>query len=222
VAGAVGSVSLRGLAPRNTFLTFFHCGRDVSVVPTGKYFGMLYFVEYPESIGYTHITSGEDVSAPLDFDPAYLSRSGDLAILKYGYKRSREFARRLPSYRGENTATHPLFAKGSKVACRDAATPVAINEPDLQYSAEDDKAIEEYTRKYVNTTWHSLGTCAMKPREWNGVVDSRLNVYGVTGLKVADMSIAPANVSANTYSSAVVIGEKAAVLIAEELGIVGV
>ena len=62
----------------------------------------------------------------------------------------------------------------------------------------------------------------MKPRERGGVVDPRLNVYGVQGLKVADMSIAPSNVAANTYSTALVIGEKAAMMIAEELGIKGV
>jgi alcohol oxidase len=62
----------------------------------------------------------------------------------------------------------------------------------------------------------------MKPRERGGVVDPRLNVYGVQGLKVADMSIAPSNVAANTYSTALVIGEKAAMIIAEELGIEGV
>jgi alcohol oxidase len=62
----------------------------------------------------------------------------------------------------------------------------------------------------------------MKPRERGGVVDPRLNVYGVEGLKVADMSIAPSNVGANTYSTALLIGEKAAVIIAEELGIKGV
>ena len=62
----------------------------------------------------------------------------------------------------------------------------------------------------------------MKPRERGGVVDPRLNVYGVQGLKVADMSIAPSNVAANTYSTALVIGEKAAVMVAEELGIEGV
>ena len=83
----------------------------------------------------------------------------------------------------------------------------------------------------------------MKPREKGGVVDTRLNVYGVQGLKVADMSIAPSNVATvslhrrdtsgaptshprhdyqNTYSTAITIGEKAATIIAEELGIKGV
>jgi choline dehydrogenase-like flavoprotein len=47
----------------------------------------------------------------------------------------------------------------------------------------------------------------MKPRELGGVVDARLNVYGVRGLKVADLSIAPSNVSATTYGTALVIGE---------------
>jgi len=37
----------------------------------------------------------------------------------------------------------------------------------------------------AGSTWHSSGTCAMKPREKGGVVDPRLNVYGVKGLKVA-------------------------------------
>jgi len=62
----------------------------------------------------------------------------------------------------------------------------------------------------------------MKSRERGGVLDPRLNVYGVQGLKVADLSICPSNVGANTYSTALVIGEKAAVIIAEELGIKGI
>jgi alcohol oxidase len=62
----------------------------------------------------------------------------------------------------------------------------------------------------------------MKPREKGGVVDSRLNVYGLSGLKIADLSIGPGNVAANTYSTALAIGEKAAIIIAEELGIKGV
>ena len=62
----------------------------------------------------------------------------------------------------------------------------------------------------------------MKSRERGGVLDPRLNVYGVQGLKVADLSICPSNVGANTSSTALVIGEKAAVIIAEELGIKGI
>jgi len=57
------------------------------------------------------------------------------------------------------------------------------------------------------------------PREQGGVVDSRLNVYGVQGLKVADLSIAPSNVNANTYSTTLAIAEKAAIIIAQDLGI---
>ncbi|KIK32675.1 GMC oxidoreductase [Suillus luteus UH-Slu-Lm8-n1] len=59
----------------------------------------------------------------------------------------------------------------------------------------------------------------MKPRAEQGVVDARLNVYGVTNLKVADMSIVPKNVGTNTYSTALLIGEKAVMIIAEDLGI---
>ncbi len=58
----------------------------------------------------------------------------------------------------------------------------------------------------------------MKPHSQGGVVDSRLNVYGVDNLKVVDMSIAPSNVGANTYNSALIIGEKAALIIGDELG----
>jgi len=59
----------------------------------------------------------------------------------------------------------------------------------------------------------------MKPREKGGVVDARLNVYGVEGLKVADLSICPTNVANNTYSTALLVGEKAATIIAEDLGL---
>lgn len=71
----------------------------------------------------------------------------------------------------------------------------------------------------VIATWHSLGTCAMKAQADGGVVDGSLNVYGTTGLKVADLSMVPENVGANTNNTALVVGEKAAVIIGRELGI---
>ncbi|KAI9654298.1 MAG: Alternative oxidase, mitochondrial precursor [Alyxoria varia] len=97
---------------------------------------------------------------------------------------------------------------------------------DLQYSEKDLKAIEEWVKRHVETTWHSLGTCSMAPKEGNsivkhGVLDERLNVHDVTGLKVADLSICPDNVGCNTYSTALLIAEKAAMLVAEDLGYSG-
>ncbi|KAN0088466.1 GMC oxidoreductase [Tylopilus felleus] len=98
---------------------------------------------------------------------------------------------------------------------------------DIKYSKEDDEAIDNWisetnldTRQdHVETTWHSLGTCAMKPREEGGVVDGRLNVYGTQNLKCIDLSICPDNLGTNTYSSALLVGEKGADLLCEELGI---
>lgn len=70
---------------------------------------------------------------------------------------------------------------------------------DLQYNSKDIEAVEEWVKRHVESTWHSLGTCSMAPKEGNsivkhGVLDERLNVHGVEGLKVADLSICPDNV----------------------------
>ncbi|CAL3966497.1 unnamed protein product [Diplocarpon coronariae] len=97
---------------------------------------------------------------------------------------------------------------------------------DLKYSKQDIAHVEEWVKRHVETTWHSLGTCSMAPKEGNsivrhGVVDERLNVHGVKNLKVADLSICPDNVGCNTYSTALLIGEKCAVLTAEDLGYSG-
>ncbi|KAI0629903.1 alcohol oxidase-like protein [Trametes polyzona] len=185
----------------------------------GKYFSVGWFLQHPTSIGYVHITSADDVEAPADFHPGYLDSPEDMALHKWGYKRTREYARRLPSYRGEVKARHPAFSPSSQAAIEERDGPFPILTPDIEYSADDDRTLEDYIRKAVATAWHSLGTCAMKKREDKGVVDSRLNVYGVKNLKVADLSICPGNVAANTYSTAVLIGEKAAVIVAQDLGI---
>ncbi|KAA1469916.1 alcohol oxidase-like protein [Dentipellis sp. KUC8613] len=194
---------------------------DPSVVPDRKYFSTGYFNEYPAARGHVHITSSNDVGAPVDFRSGFLDDMADVKPMMWGYKMTREIARRMPQFEGEYAPMHPTFAAGSQ-AGHIKGPPVPIDAPKIVYSKEDDKAIERYTREFVSTAWHSLGTCAMKPREEGGVVDPKLNVYGLQGLKVADMSIAPGNVGANTYSTALTIGEKAALIIAEELGIAGV
>ncbi|KAK0500276.1 GMC oxidoreductase-domain-containing protein [Armillaria luteobubalina] len=200
-----------------------NCSADPPPQPGRKFFSILYYTEYPVSLGRVHIQAGLDPYAPLDFEAGFLDDAADLAVLRWGYKHGRELARRMDGYRGCFVPGHPQFPKESEAAIEfQAQGPVAVSAPDIKYGQDDDDAIDEYHRLKVQTAWHALGTCAMKPRHQGGVVDSRLNVYGVNSLKVVDMSIAPSNVGANTYNTALVIGEKAALIIGDELGIKGV
>ncbi|KAG1768033.1 GMC oxidoreductase-domain-containing protein [Suillus placidus] len=188
-----------------------------SALPLRNYLGAGYFTLYPRSVGSIHIKPGENGKEDLDFTTGYLDDPSDIVPLNFGYKKMREIFRRMPSYRGEVTSGHPCFPEGSAAVCSESSGPVDLDAPDIIYTAEDDEVIDKFHRDCVQTSWHSLGTCAMKPESDQGVVDARLNVYGVAGLKVADMSIAPKNVGTNTYSTALLIGEKAAVIIAEDL-----
>lgn len=177
---------------------------------------------YPYSRGHIHIT-GPEVGDPLDFNVGYFSDEGDVDIKMqmWAYKKAREIMRRTAMYRGELALTHPPFPAYSKAACvtfeeeRDLSSV-----KDLEYSPEDDMILEQFLRENINTTWHSLGSAKMAPREKFGVVDKDLNVYGVKGLKLADLSIAPENVGGNTNNTALVVGEKAADIIMRELGLV--
>ncbi|THU82506.1 alcohol oxidase [Dendrothele bispora CBS 962.96] len=201
-----------------------YAGADTNDYKAGKrYISGVYYLCYPVSIGHVHIRDGQNPYMPLEFETGYLDEPADLASLRWTYKHSRELIRRMAHYRGETPSGHPKFPEGSAAAARgECDGPEPIEAEDIVYTEEDDRAIDNFHRDVVNTAWHSLGTCAMKPREQNGVVDSSLNVYGVQNLKVADMSIAPKNVGANTYNTAIVIGERAALILAGELGIKGV
>ncbi|KAG2039073.1 alcohol oxidase-like protein [Suillus americanus] len=174
---------------------------------------------YPVSVGSVHIKLGENGKEDINFTTGYLDDPSDIVPLNFGYKKLREICRRMPSYRGEVAPFHPRFPEGSAAVCREATGPADLNAPDIIYTAEDDEAIDRFHRDNMQTGWHSLGTCAMKPRADQGVVDARLNVYGVTNLKIADLSIVPMIVGTNTYSTALLVGEKAAMIIAEDLGI---
>ncbi|RXW15040.1 hypothetical protein EST38_g10808 [Candolleomyces aberdarensis] len=176
-------------------------------------------VVLPASTGSVHIAHGLDPYGPLNFIHSYLDDEADVAVFRWMYKHLREIARRMPFYRGEILDCHPAFPAGSGATCKPENDPVDIDAPKLVYTVEDDVAIDDFHRRTIATAWHALGTCAMKPRDKGGVVDSRLNVYGTTQLKIADLSICPENVGANTYNTALAVGAKAAILIAEDLGL---
>jgi len=198
-----------------------YVGLDPSV-PIGKYFSAGAILTYPLATGRVHITAGLDPQGEIDFHPGYMDELADLVTFRWAYKKVREHARRMRFYRGEVLSSHPKFAKGSAAETRSSGVPVEITAPDITYTKEDNDAIDKFNREIASTSWHSCGTCAMKPRGQGGVVDERLNVYGVQNLKVADISIIPENVGSNTYNTAIAIGEKAAVIIAQDLGIKGV
>lgn len=184
------------------------------------------YTAYPYARGSIHIEAA-DPRAPPVFVTGFCKNPVDVEKQVWAYKKQREIMRRTDKYLGEVAALHPTFPAGSKAACRDGpaveggfkSTQDRASLPPLEYSRADDEAIADWVRSHVQTAWHSLGTCKMAPREEGGVVDGRLNVYGTQNLKVADLSMVPENVGANTYNTALIVGEKAAQIIASELGL---
>lgn len=80
---------------------------------------------------------------------------------------------------------------------------------------QSDEELDEAICAQAAITHHPVGTCAMG-KHTGAVVDAQLRVHGIAGLRVADASIMPSIVGANTNAATVMIGEKAADLILEQ------
>lgn len=191
---------------------------DPTTVEPGQYFTLGCYTAYPWSRGSIHTNSADAIN-DYTFDNGFFSDESDVTSQIWSYKVAREIALRLPYSTGELAVAHPVFKQGSKAVRTDEDYKSTADKQDVEYSAEDDKVIDAFVRENVNTTWHSLGTCPMKPLDKGGVVDGSLSVFGTQGLKCVDLSIVPENVGANTNNTALVVGEKAATIIASELGI---
>lgn len=191
---------------------------DPSTIEPGQYLATSLFTVYPYARGQVHITSA-DPEADIDFETGFLKSDLDVKKLIWAYKKQREIVRRMDAYRGEFVGAHPPFAEDSAAALVKLDKANDKNIPDIQYTAEDDKVIESWVRQKVETTWHSLGTCKIGTLADGGVVDADLNVHGIEGLKLVDLSIVPQNLGCNTAGSAYAIGEKAADIIIKDLGL---
>ena len=145
----------------------------------------------PESRGHLEIRSANPFAAP-KIHPNYLATENDVATMLTGVR----FLRRL--------ASTPALA--------------ALIEEELKPgpSVADEQALITDIRQRAGTVFHPVSTCRMGPAGADTVVDARLRVHGLEGLRVVDASIFPAVTSGNTNAPAIMVGEKGADLILQD------
>jgi choline dehydrogenase len=139
----------------------------------------------PVSRGTLRLASADPTQAPR-IDPNYLAEPEDLRRMLIGFKRAREIG----------AASALSGWRGRQV----------LPEPNV----EDEAPARDYLARSTGPYFHLVGTCAI-----GHVVDPQLRVCGIDGLRVADASVMPSIVSANTNATTVMIAERAAALIAD-------
>jgi choline dehydrogenase-like flavoprotein len=159
-----------------------------------NYMCVLLALSCPMSRGSVHIASAS-LSDPPTIDPRYLSHPLDLEILA-------RHMRFIPAIAGTKPLADFLKPNGSRL-------PTGADVSTLD-------AAKEHVKRNIITFNHPCGTCAMMPRDMGGVVDDRLKVHGVKGLRVLDASIFPMIPKGNIQSSVYAVAEKAADLIKED------
>lgn len=146
----------------------------------------------PESTGHLELQSASIDDHPA-IHPNYLATETDRRTLVKGIQIARRIARTGP-LRDHITEEH---APGKDVAFDDTAATL------------------DWARRTATTIYHPTGTCKMGIDPM-AVVDPRLRVHGIRGLRVADASIMPQIVSGNTNAPAIMIGERASDFILQD------
>jgi choline dehydrogenase len=146
----------------------------------------------PESRGAVRIRSLDPFEPP-SMQPNYLSTEGDRRCALAGIKLARALA--------ATGALRPYIAEEYR--------------PGAQ--AQGDDELLAFAREYGATIFHPSGTCKMG-NDPLAVVDARLRVRGVQGLRVVDCSVMPDLTSGNTHAPVVMIAEKASELILQDGG----
>ena len=157
--------------------------------PTGHGFSIGPSLIRPRSRGRIALLSSDPLEPPL-IQPNYFLDDADRQVLVESVALARRIARAkaFDAYRGAEVL------------------------PGEQ--AQSQKVISEYVCNIIETQYHPVGTCKMGTDPM-AVVDARLRVRGVEGLRVVDASIMPAIVGGNTNAPTIMIAEKAADLIKE-------
>jgi choline dehydrogenase len=143
----------------------------------------------PESIGWVRARSADVFEDP-EIQPNYLSDPMDRRVHLGGMRLVRRML-----------ATPEL---APFVECETLPGP----------QVQSDDELLDFARRHGTTTFHLIGTARMGPAtDPTAVVDDRLLVHGMAGLRVVDASIMPSMPSANTYATTLMIAEKAADMI---------
>ncbi|XP_048514257.1 glucose dehydrogenase [FAD, quinone]-like [Athalia rosae] len=154
----------------------------------------------PKSRGYVKLKDANPEHYPI-IVPNYFSDPQDLEVLVEGT---------LLAYKFSQTPTMQRFKP------RLNRNPISPECAKFPYFSKN--YLRCHARYYPQTAEHPSSTCKMGPAyDDMAVVDSRLRVYGIKRLRVVDSSIMPTIVSGNTYAPAVMIGEKGADMIKEDL-----
>ncbi|MCL6707407.1 GMC family oxidoreductase N-terminal domain-containing protein [Pseudomonas sp. R2.Fl] len=110
--------------------------------------------------------------------------------------------------------------QGSRLVRRIASAPAlaAVTEEEVSPSpaADSDGKLLDYFRANSGSIYHLCGTCAMGPDVGSAVVDARLRVHGVEGLRVVDASIFPNVTAGNINAPTMMVAEKGAAMILED------
>jgi choline dehydrogenase len=168
---------------------------DMAGSPTHRFSGFTMSVcnLRPESRGFVRIKSGDPLAPPA-MQPNYLSTERDRQTHIAGVR----LARALATTRALSPYVRREYRPGS--------------------AAQNDEDLLEFVKNTAGTIFHPAGTCKMGDiaRDPLAVVDARLRVHGLSGLRVVDASIMPTLVSGNTHVPVVMIAEKAADMILAE------
>ncbi|XP_063219269.1 glucose dehydrogenase [FAD, quinone]-like [Bacillus rossius redtenbacheri] len=152
----------------------------------------------PRSRGIVRLRTANPFHYPLIY-PNYFSDPFDIATLIEGVKIALR-VNNARAFRPYNSRLHRIPLPGCQ-----------------KYRFGTDRYWECAIRSITMTIYHPVGTCKMGP-SWDetAVVDPRLHVYGIKGLRVIDASIMPTIVSGNTNAPVIMIGEKGADLIKQD------
>jgi choline dehydrogenase len=103
-----------------------------------------------------------------------------------------------------------------KIAAQPALAEIIEEEVLPGPSITSDEDLIQDFRKRSGTVYHPVSTCRMAPDPSHAVVDPRLRVHGLAGLRVIDASIFPDNISGNTNAASIMTGWKGAELVLED------